>query len=155
MGAGRALRQEDMWRPNQGPLGLSLHPGLTVPSGCSRNKHPLTSPPPLFAPPYSLPFHPDYPSSPLPGEPHTTHDPRQQHLHVYQPGGPSPFCLTSSPSVSNLSHASPGELRSALQDRWAGGSGGPGSLRGEGKASPLFSVNGTLLQIYLVLRIRL
>lgn len=47
----RALKQEDVWRPNQAPLGLP--PSLTVPGGCSRNKHPLTSPPLLFALPHS------------------------------------------------------------------------------------------------------
>ena len=57
----------------------------------------------------------------------------------------SPFLPDLKPSVSNLHSSPPGELRSALR---TGGQGAlespPGNLRGEGKASPLFSVNGTL-----------
>lgn len=36
------------------PPGAAPIPVLTVPGGCSRNKHPLTGPPLLFALPHSL-----------------------------------------------------------------------------------------------------
>lgn len=116
-----------MWRAQQGPWGCPLPiPGLTVPSGCSRNKHPLTSPPPLFAPPYSL-LVPSLatPAPHCPGAP-PPHDPRQQHpLHVW-PGRSVSLLPDLKPSVSNLHPSPPGELRSLR----TGGQGASGGLQG-------------------------